>query len=206
MGTEAFFRVKRLAVCGLVIGCCFPTVNVVGVENSIPLTPYEVVRTYVNADVDGAWFSEEGRRELQKYTTDTIYVATIIAPTIITAYKVRDARVANESATVDVEYEVIGYSEDLGSFEARMETKKQVVELRRIEGYWKITTQIFPHMKWQTVVEQMRKSKRRSLEYLKKIQDPNDRERYTKQITYENERRDNLIRKIESAARKANAR
>jgi len=133
-------------------------------------------------------------------TTDQIYVATIIAPTIISGFKVTDIKAEESEAVVTVKYYLVGYSENFASFEQRLGSVERKVFLKKIDRKWTIVSQIFPHMYAGTVIDHLRRAQRRAQEYLNSVVDPEKRSRYEEQVKYETKQREVLIEQIKKAS------
>lgn len=189
---------------GLLV-CLFisPLASSAAQSDIYPSNPEDVVKKYLTLDAEGAWFTKEGQAELQKYTKDIIYVATIIAPYVITGYRVVASTLTDDEAIVEVEYHVIGYSENLATFDPRNEQVRKKIRLKRFEGRWIILTQIFPHMSWQAVINQLRNAQKNSAGFLANISDERKRQKYERQIKQENAHRDSLVQQITRAANAA---
>lgn len=202
-------NVKLNVVLVLAVTTLLITVKSVADAAVYPATPGSVVERYLALDAEGAWFTSSGRAELQKYTRDQIDVATIIAPTLITTYKVVQISSADDQALVQIEYRVVGYSENLANFQPKNEIVRNTVNVKKLDGRWTLQTQIFPHVKWESVIKQIEAAERKSLEYLNAIDDDKKRRKLEAQIKQENLFRDDLIKRItqhvRDAARKNNS-
>jgi len=173
-----------------------PAIADIADSAAYPETPAAVVERYLMLDSQGAWFTAAGRADLQKYTSDEIFVATIIAPTLITNYKVVKSSSTDDQVSVQVEYRVIGYSEDLAFFQPKNEVVRNTINVKRVNGRWTIKTQIFPHINWRSVVKQIQTAKQKSLDRLAAIHDDEKRRKIETRIKYENLQRDDMIKRI----------
>lgn len=124
-----------------------------------PDTPEQVVNDYLRLDAEGAELSKDGRVRLQRLNPSNVainYQRTLNTPVIV-SYKILQVKIVGDKATVAVEYELIGVMTDhFFDFKPRRKKKKIEVLLGKIDGLWRIESEIWPHMSWQAVVRHIK--------------------------------------------------
>jgi hypothetical protein len=119
-----------------------------------PESPDGVVSEYLRLDAEGAELTKSGRASLQRLNPNNVevnYSRTMNTP-VISGYKILQTKLKGDKATAMVEYEVIGIATDyFFDFNPRAKKEKVEILLSRVDGFWRIETNIWPHMSAETV-------------------------------------------------------
>lgn len=136
---------RLILLCFLLLGA-----GLSGAQDS----PRAIVARYVQLEADGASLTKSGRHQLYALTSAPLTPNREIVTHVIVTYSVLDELIKGDKAWVNVNYDLIGSTENFSTFQASRETFKQRIELQRTDSGWKITTQLAPFMSWRTVLEQ----------------------------------------------------
>jgi len=127
-----------------------------GLETSFQLSPKNVVERFCELDAKGLRLSSDTRREIDKllaWGEEEGYDEMVV----IKAFKVNKEEIRKSSATVSVEYHLLGLTD---SFEfTGVSDKIRVVNFRleRKDGLWKIKDPIIaPHVNWRNAINHLR--------------------------------------------------
>lgn len=165
----------RLAMLGVVVlgasGVCTagPTGNANGVgtldvghsAGQVGTTAYandgprQVVTAYLDLAAKGAHLTEQGRANLAHVAGGPAESAESLFTThVISGYRVGNARVERDTATVAVEFDKVGViTDDFYEFKAdRRRTKFDFVLEKKKGDVWEIAFGPAPNMYWETVV------------------------------------------------------
>ena len=192
---------KHYGIIALILGFAIMAEVCEGSDTST-LTPQEVVAAYLRLDANGAWITEEGREKLQRFTAAQIYVATILAPNVINGYRIESVELRKDEASISVEYDLIGRTENFSTFDMRRSLVTQEILVKKVGGQWKIQTELFPYISWIAVVRYLQEQKEQVSKDIALVKDDVKRRKLERGYKIYLNNKDRIIHQIYEARKK----
>lgn len=138
--------------------------------DAVQKDPRQIMSLFCKLDADGARLSSDTRRDIEQLL-DWGEEGGYDEMVVIKSFKIHKEYIRKSTATVSVEYNVLG-STDSVDFSA-VPGKKKVINfsLERIDGRWKIKEPIIaPHVNWRKAIDHLRLLQRNEPSRKKKLE------------------------------------
>lgn len=127
------------------------------IEQNYPGEPEQVLSEYLRLDYEGASLSKNGVELLKMLNEKNLYIEqrkNLIS--VINKYTITDTDIGKSEASITIEWELIGKVKGYALFERDEKRVSQRITLDKVNGVWKISTVIWPHVHWDTMLKYLK--------------------------------------------------
>lgn len=171
-------------------------------NDSYPVNSQAVLEEYLELDANGAWLTKNGRKKLSMLMTSEIHLVHEISPYIIRSYRIVSTSIKKNTATIYVEYDLIGETENFITFEKYNTCVTKEFELVKEGRYWRIKSYMPPYMDWKVVIKQIKFKRDKAKAKLDRIKDEKKKKKYQVRLNSYLKNIETVISDIEEESQK----